>query len=147
MVERRNILGGGLLAGITGVLATPNGVEAVAPAAVDDSSEAAARAVDRLRTSFEQQASPSTAERAIAQIRQQQRAFIRANQKYPDFMEVGLGVWEDVYDWHVRYQQPLNATRLADGRYVLTFMFTNLILRPDLAVEYVGFGFDTERRN
>jgi hypothetical protein len=62
-------------------------------------------------------------------------------------MEVGLGVWEDVYDWHVRYQQPLNATRLADGRYVLTFMFTNLILRPDLAVEYVGFGFDTERRN
>jgi hypothetical protein len=147
MVGRRNILGSGLLAGITGVLGAPDRLEAAEPAVPDDSSEAAARAVDRLRTSFEQQSSPSTAEGAIAQIRQQQRAFIRANQKYPDFMEVGLSVWEDVYDWHVRYQQPLNATRLADGRYVLTFMFTNLILRPDLAVEYIGFGFDTERRN
>lgn len=147
MVGRRNILGTGLLAGLTGALVEPEAVEAAEPMPAEDSSEAAARAVDRLRTAFERQTSPATAEASIAQVRQQQRVFIRANQKYPDFMEVGLGVWEDVYDWHVRYQQPITAVRLADGRYTLAFMFTNLILRPDQAPEFVGFGFDTERRN
>jgi hypothetical protein len=146
MVGRRNILGSGLLAGLTGAVAVPDEAGA-APAAAEDTSTAAAAAIDRLRTAFEKQVAPATAESSIGSIRQQQRVFLRANQKYPDYMEVGLGVWEDVYDWHVRYQQPINTARLADGRYILTFMFTNLILRPDQAMEYVGIGFDNERRN
>jgi hypothetical protein len=47
-----------------------------------------------------------------------------------------------VYDWHVRHQQPITATRTADGRYVMTVMFTTLILRPEQAGSYVGYGFD-----
>ena len=149
MVGRRNMLGSGLLAGITGMLAgsaTADAAPDALPAAADDTSEAAASAVDRLRASLERQHTPSAVTGSIGQIRQQQRVFIRANQKYPDFIEVGLGVWENVYDWHVRYQQPITAARLADGRYTLTFMFTNLILRPDQASEYVGFGFDADTR-
>jgi len=146
MVGRRDILGSSLLAGFGGVFS-----EAAAepiPTAAEDTSEAAASAIDRLRTSLERQSTPSTTSGVIALIRQQQRTFIRSHDKYPDFIEVGLGVFEDVYDWHVRYQQPINATRLADGRYTITFMFTNLILRPDQALDYVGFGFDNDgRRN
>jgi hypothetical protein len=145
MVRRRNLLGSGLVAGLTGVFDTS--AEAYAtPVAAEDTSAAAATAIDRLRTTFERASSPATVAASIGQIRQQQRVFIRANQKYPDFMEVGLGVWEDVYDWHVRYQQPINASRLADGRYALAFMFTSLILRPDQAFEFVGFGFDNDGR-
>lgn len=146
MVARRDMLGSGLLAGLSGAF-PPSGER---PAAVaEDTSEAAASAVDRLRTLIERQSTPGTASAAIALIRQQQRTYIRAHDKYPDFIEVGLGVWEEVYDWHVRYQQPITASRLADGRYVIAFMFTSLILRPDQAPEYVGFGFDNEpaRRN
>jgi hypothetical protein len=146
MVGRRNILGSGLLAALTGAIAAPAAVDAE-PVAAEDTSGAAATAIDRLRTAFEKQATPATAAASIASIRQQQRLFIRANQKYPDFVEVGLGVWEDVYDWHVRYQQPINAARLADGRYILSFMFTNLILRSDQAMDFVGVPFDNERRN
>jgi hypothetical protein len=51
-------------------------------------------------------------------------------------------VWEALYDWHVRYQQPLNVQRTADGRYVMAFMFTTLILRPDQAPDYIGPPFD-----
>jgi hypothetical protein len=134
-----------LLAGLTGALTTAEPADA-APMAAEDTSGAAATAIDRLRTTFERQSAPATAAASIGQIRQQQRVFIRANQKYPDYIEVGLGVWEDVYDWHVRYQQPITATRLADGRYTLSFMFTNLILRPDQAFEFVGFGFDNDGR-
>ena len=57
-------------------------------------------------------------------------------------MEVGSDVWESLYDWHVRHQQPMTAARTADGRYVMTVMFTTVILRPDQATNYVGYGFD-----
>jgi hypothetical protein len=143
MVGRRNMLSSSLLAGVTGALAGTAAAEAE-PVAAEDTSQAAAAAVDRLRTTLERQLTPSAVAGSIGQIRQQQRVFIRANNKYPDFIEVGLGVWEDVYDWHVRYQQPIAAARLGDGRYVLTFMFTNLILRPDQAAGFVGFGFDND---
>ena len=54
-----------------------------------------------------------------------------ATRKYPDFLEIGLDVWDNIWDWHVVYQQPLNVTRVADGRYAMSFMFTTLLLRPD----------------
>jgi len=144
MVGRRDVLGGALLTGLNGAF----GESPVAEpgAAAEDTSEAAANAIDRLRTLVERTSTPSTATAAIALIRQQQRAYIRSHDKYPDFIEVGLGVWEEVYDWHVRYQQPITAARLADGRYMIGFMFTNLILRPDQALDYIGFGFDNESR-
>ena len=145
MVARRDMLGGGLLAGLTGAFEDRPAADPAA-GVPEDTSEAAAGAIDRLRAVIERQSAPSTAVAAIAAIRQQQRTYVRAHEKYPDFIEVGLGVWEDVYDWHVRYQQPITAARLADGRYVLGFMFTSLILRPDQAPEYVGFGFDNEPR-
>ena len=146
MVGRRDVLSSSLLAGLTGAVATAATVDAAEPAAAEDTSQAAAAAVDRLRSTFERHTTRAAIVGAVGQIRQQQRVLIRAHHKYPDFIEVGLGVWEEVYDWHVRYQQPINAARLADGRYVLSFMFTNLILRPDQATEFVGFGFDNDGR-
>jgi hypothetical protein len=145
MVGRRDMLGSGLLAGLSGAFGEP---VAAGPAAAgaEDTSEAAANAIDRLRTLIERTSAPSTASAAVALIRQQQRTYIRSHDKYPDFIDVGLGVFEEVYDWHVRYQQPITAARLADGRYTIGFMFTNLILRPDQALDYVGFGFDNDSR-
>src|SRR3954471_2859064 len=126
MVGRRDVLGGSLVAGLSGAFA-PASAESPALTA-DDTSEAAAGAIDRLRNSIERQAAPGTVSPSIAAIRQQQRTFVRTHEKYLDFIEVGLGVWEVVYDWHVRYHMPMIAARLADGRYVLGFMFTSLIL-------------------
>jgi hypothetical protein len=139
------MLGSGLLAGLRGAFGESPTAGSPAMAA-EDTSEAAASAIDRLRALIERTSTPSAASASIALIRQQQRAYIKSHDKYPDFIEVGLGIWEEVYDWHVRYQQPITAARLADGRYVLGFMFSSLILRPDQATDYVGFGFDNEPR-
>jgi len=139
------MLGSGLLAGLRGAFGESPAAESPAMAA-DDTSEAAASAIDRLRALIERTSTPSAASASIALIRQQQRTYIRSHDKYPDFIDVGLGVFEEVYDWHVRYQQPITAARLADGRYTIGFMFTNLILRPDQALDYVGFGFDNDSR-
>ena len=146
-MERRNLLGRGLFAGLTGMFVAPAAASA-APAGggAEDTSEAAARAIDQLRTQYEFMSDPTELGRSgtIGAIRQQQRAFIMSGRKYPDFIEVGMNVWEDVYDWHVKQRQPINATRLADGRYAMVFMFTTLILRPEQDANFVGFPFDAE---
>jgi hypothetical protein len=78
----------------------------------------------------------------LARIREQQRIFMRANQKFPDYLEVGIGVWESVYDWHIRHQRALTIGRTADGRYTMAVMETLLLLRPEQTESFVGFGFD-----
>jgi len=134
-MQRRNLVGGGMLAGAAALLGDPK----PARGAQDDDSEAAARAIENLRTSLERQLAISP---ELERIREQQRVFLKANHKFPDFIEIGIDVWENVYDWHVRHRQPLTATRTADGRYVMTVMFTMLILRPEQISNYVGYGFD-----
>ena len=134
-MQRRNLVGGGMLAGAAALL----GDAKPAAGAEDDDDRATARAIDRLKGSLENRLAISP---ELERIREQQRVFLKSNHKFPDFIEIGIDVWESVYDWHVRHQQPLTATRAADGRYVMTVMFTLLILRPDQASNYVGYGFD-----
>jgi hypothetical protein len=141
-VERRNLVGGGLLAGLTSLLATESSAAAAQRGDSDDQIAAAVSALRRaLEHQFDVRLGPS---RTIAKIREQQRVFIRGSQKYPDFIEVGLEVWESVYDWHVRNLQPVTMTRTSDGRYTMLFLFTTLVLRPDLDVNYVGYAYDAK---
>ena len=49
-----------------------------------------------------------------------------------------------VYDWHVRWQQPLTIGRLPDGLYAMAFMMTTLVLRPNMQANYLGPGYDSK---
>lgn len=140
MLERRNVIGSGLVAGVAGLLG--GGPVDAAQGKEDDG--AVADAVDRLRRTVEQQFDACALGPCphIDAVRRQQRTFLKTTQKYPEYIEVGIDVWESVYDWHVKHQQPVQAGRAADGRYMMLFMFTNLLLRPDQAPTYVGYGFD-----
>jgi len=148
-MERRTLVGAGLLAGLgtlsaSTVAASPAGAAAAAAAADDD--QLVAGALGELRRALQQQIDFEQAPwRAIGRVREQQRTYLRASQKYPDFIEVGLQVWDSVYDWHVATQQPLSVARLADGRYAMTFGFSTLVLRHDLDAGHIGFGFDGDR--
>ena len=81
----------------------------------------------------------------VRRVQEQQRTFLKAWHRYPQFIEVGVRVWDGLIEWHVREQQVLNVTRASDGRYVMSFMFTTVLMRPDLEETYVGMGFDNER--
>ena len=135
-MERRNVVGGGLAAGFAAMM-TP----APAAAAQRDGDDAlVAGAVNEVRAAIDRLHTGAWGR--VNQVREQQRIWLRANHRYPDFIEIGITVWEALYDWHVRYQQPLNVQHTADGRYVMAFMFTTLILRPDQTADYVGPPFD-----
>jgi hypothetical protein len=138
MVQRRDLVGGGLVAGLASMMAP------AAEAAADD--DQSAQSINRLRETFERQFEQAYSARwqGVSRVRQQQRTWMQATRKYPDFIEIGLNVWDNIWDWHVVYQQPLSVTRVADGRYAMSFMFTTLLLRPDQNPDFVGYGFDAD---
>jgi hypothetical protein len=137
VIDRRSLLNGTLFSGLTAFTPPPQSRSG----SQDNRDElAVAKAIDELNSTIERavQTSPE-----LARIRDQQRIFLKANQKYPDFIEVGLSVWESIIDWHVRHQQPLSVSRVAEGRYIMAVGFTTLILRPELSDNYVGPGMDS----
>jgi len=79
---------------------------------------------------------------ATDKLRDQMTVFLRANGKYPDVIEVGTTIFHAVYDWHVRNRLPLVVGRSADGSYGIGFMFTRLVLRHNVAVDFVGLPYD-----
>jgi hypothetical protein len=139
MVERRDVIGGGLAAGLVAAFGGPVGEQARRDPTDDVAELKVADAIDKLRQSIEHQ--HESAE--IAQIRSQQRTFLKANQKFPDFIDVGIDVWERMEDWHVKNRQPLTIVRTDDARYGMTFLATTLILQPQQVGTYISWGYDS----
>lgn len=79
----------------------------------------------------------------LARIRVSQRQFLKGHQKFPDFLEVGADVWDELIDWHVRTMRLVEIATRPDGRYSMPFLQTTIILRPDVGDDYVGTGWDT----
>jgi hypothetical protein len=158
MFGRRDMMAGGIVAGLTAL--APSRVEGLAPGGVEgpmspgereqQQSERDVReivqAIDRLRQAVERTQNSCFLGPCgpIGDIRTAQQVFLKAHQKFPDYIDVGVDVWQAVYDWHVRNRQPINTTRLGDGRYGLTFMFTTLVMRPDNTPNYISFGYDSK---
>jgi hypothetical protein len=84
---------------------------------------------------------PTLTHGILVEIRRQFGIFLKANQKYPDYCEIGPAVFTDLYDWHVRYQQPIEISRV-ENRTAIRFMFTWMVLRPEQGDNYVGIPFD-----
>ena len=141
MVQRRDLVGGGLVAGLASMMAP----SAEAPPRPTMTGSRRARSIASAKPSSGSSSRSTSARwRGVSRVRQQQRTWMMSTRKYPDFIEIGLDVWDNIYDWHVVYQQPLNVTRLADGRYAMSFMFTTLLLRPDQNPDFVGYAFDAD---
>lgn len=139
MVERRDVIGGGLAAGLAAAFGGGDAAAQTRRDAPDATAETkVADAIDKLRESIEHQ--HESAE--VSQIRAQQRTFLKANQKFPDYMDVGIDVWERMHDWHVRNRQPLTIVRSNDGRYGMVFGVTTLLLMPQQVGSYLSWGYD-----
>lgn len=77
----------------------------------------------------------------ITEVRRQFGVFLRSAQKFPDYCEVGISVFTDLYDWHVRHGQPIEVSRI-DNRLALRFMFTWMVMRTDQDPAFVGIPYD-----
>ncbi len=78
----------------------------------------------------------------VGQVKTAIEKYAKVSGKFPEYCEVGLSVFHDVYDWHVRYQQQIQITRIAEQRMAIQFMFTQLVLRWENDWNYIGTPFD-----
>src|SRR5262245_30887302 len=131
MMNRRTILGGSTIGTLLASLGSAAEAEAgEAVAAQDDRTlREVGTAIRELRDNLRDEIRRQYAFWELAPVRDATKPFLRANGKFPDFLEVGVDIWQQVYDWHIRFQQPLNIGRTSDGRYTLTLTGTTLIMR------------------
>ena len=87
----------------------------------DQSTERIALALDRIERQIRK--SRTTCELPVCpevdRVRAQQRTFLKGHQKFPDFVDVGIEVWERVHDWHVRTLQPVAVTQRPRDSYAM----------------------------
>ena len=134
MIDRRQLLEGGLMGGVAGAFAGGG-----AQRGGRGEAEEVVKAIDELRDEFRRQRQFTE----IGSIREQQLIFLRANGKLPDFIDVGIDLWFAAHDWHIRWQQPLTISRDATGRMTLLLLTTQLVLRPDAQGDFMSLPYDT----
>lgn len=141
MISRRDAMGAGLFATLG------------APAAETTQSRDDGEAVRALKDIKGELESVSTAVESgligpglsagqIGRIRDRFTTHLRAAGKFPDFMEIGIAPFYDVYDWHIRHQQQIQIVRISEQRFAIQFMFTQLIVRWEQDMNYLGVPFD-----
>jgi hypothetical protein len=144
MIPRRQLLTAGLIGGALGALADPADAEAAAQQRSDQSERSGrdiAEAVRSIRTELQDVRSFPE----LRAIRDAQRTYLRANARFPEYLEVGIDVWLAAHDWHIKWQQPLTLGRDAAGRYTLVVLATTVIMRTDTSADFVGLPYDGGR--
>ena len=142
MISRRELLTAGMAGGLSSSAdATP--VAATESQEVAGMLQAISRDIRALDSTLSRAAlSNAVVFGLVEKVRAQFETFFRTNQKFPDFIDVGLGVFLDLYDWHIKNRQQLTITRGADGRYWMQFMFTTVIVRAEHDANYIGIPYD-----
>ncbi len=145
-MERREVLGGGL-AGILGAIGS---ADPEAQGSQGASDTAVLREVIDVLRGIRSELQQMNAGCDVGdcgeanEIRRSIVTFVRARGRFPQLVDVGYTVWFRMYDWHVRNRQPLNVTRMPDGRYTLQFMYTRLVLRQESTESFIGMAYDAE---
>ena len=142
MVRRRDMINSLALGGALSALAAPATIAAAAP---NDAAQPTDRAIEEVITAVKAVRDEIVHQSSfweIAGVRDQLRTFLRLNGKFPDYLEVGIDVWQQVYDWHVRFQQPITLGRTGDGRQTIALMTTVLVMRTDSAPGFIGMAYD-----
>ena len=144
MISRREVVTAGVLGSLTGSAVTADASQG----GQDDGQTRAVltriqQELDTLNSTLEAGLrGPGLSAGAIGRIRERLTLHLRSAGKFPEFLEIGTSLFYDVYDWHVRHAQQIQITRLADQRFAIQFMFTQLIVRWEQDANYLGTPFD-----
>ena len=162
MLARRRMLGTTLFGGLLGAAIPASDARTWGPASLSRRRHTAAEAeaepaeqstqmsdsqvtkiVDALKDVSRAIEAPHGAFVEIMPIRQKQMDYLKATNKFPDFIDVGLDVWFAIHDWHVKHLQQPALGRDANGRYTISVMGTQLVMRPDLVPTFVSAPYDS----
>ena len=78
----------------------------------------------------------------VMTLRERQRQFYRLNQRFPECIDIGINIWEQMQDWHIRNLRPLNINRGGDGNWQMDFILTVLVLKHNLGDNEISQAYD-----
>ena len=139
MISRREMV----TAGVFGTLATANSTGAEQSAAetqvIKDGFKNVEDAIDDLKSSTDQGLRGNSMNFGnVGNLKNTIYKYAKTSGKFPDYVDIGLDVFYDVYDWHIRHNQQIQLARVADQRVMILFMFTQCLLRWENDGNYVG---------
>jgi hypothetical protein len=134
MLSRRELIAGGAAAHMA------RGDAAAAQRGSDDETAPQLRSIRDVLDAIRGQYTVTTP--AVNQLRDRQRQFFRLNQRFPECIDVGIRIWEQMQDWHIRHLRPLNINRAGDGRWQMDFIMTVIVLKHELPENEVGQPYD-----
>ncbi len=143
MLTRRSLLAAGAMSAVatsTGAAPLPRTVSGTPAEGAGAADEQVAKALEEIRDLLRAAGGGLTGD--LATLRSLQKEFLKGHGKFPDFIEVGIDVWESAVNWYVRTRQPMQVTRMGDGRYTMPLLQSNLVLRHDVMTTYIGQPYD-----
>ena len=143
MMSRREVVTVGVL-GTLSSGAAPETAEAEQP---DAGTRAALQEVktelEELKGHFHTAFIASSLDRGrVGRVKERIETFLKSAGKFPEFCEIGTSVFFDIYEWHIKHQQQVTITRVAEQRLMIQFMFTQLLVRWENDSNYVGAPYD-----
>lgn len=147
MISRREVVTAGVLGTLVGSPADLSAEAAAAKAAASQDDAGIIRVLNEIEKELERlngvvDGTSRVTGGFLGEIRGRFTTHLRAAGRFPEFMEIGIDPFYEVYDWHVRHQQQIQITRIADQRFAIQWMFTQLILRYEQDPKYLGIPFD-----
>jgi hypothetical protein len=145
MFTRRQVVAQGPLAALSATIAPgPAHPEAEAQ---DQDSKAVVEELRRFQAAVRAPLSAAFESNTVAfgyvpKLRLAYTEFLKTNTKFPDFCDIGVGVFYDLYDWHVKNLQPIQVARTADNRMTIRFMYTTHLVKLEMDPGYIGIPFD-----
>jgi len=85
---------------------------------------------------------PSLSVGLVGNVKSRIESYLKTSGKFPEFCDIGTSVFFEVYDWHVKHQQQIQITRMADQRMMIQFLLTQVILRWENESNYIGTPYD-----
>jgi hypothetical protein len=151
MLGRRQLLSSSMAAGLFGLREPTRNAASATSASLDDGAGQSSpelsgltRAIEGIGTMLLTEVSRLHEFTEIAKIRDAQKTYLVTHAKIPDVIEVGVNVWFDVYDWHIKWQQPLAMGRDANNRRTITLFETLVVLQIDQPANFVGMPYDKQ---
>ena len=150
MISRREVVTGGVLGTLAGSTADLSAEGLMERAKVEAAQDDAGiiRALNQIDQELERlngvvdSTSRVTTGSYLGEIRSRFTTHLRASGRFPEFMEIGVDPFYEVYDWHVRHQQQIQITRISEQRFAIQWMFTQLIMRYEQDPKHLGIPFD-----
>ncbi len=140
MLSRREVLAGGLVGGLSGDAVDPQAAQQPAEREglreIEQAIEGVTGSLDRAFNTI------SLTTGIVASLRRTFDTHLRGNGRFPAFCDIGIGVFYEIYDWHVRNRQEIVVARQPDNRYAIQFMFTTLVLRYENDPSFIGIPYD-----